>query len=144
MKRLGILVVGFFLFVSPLSHTGHAGAAEATAPGGVVLALSGGGMKGLAHIGVLRVLRDARIPVAGIVGTSMGSIVGGLAACGYTPEGIETAILETDMASLLRDDVKPSLVPPGEEGTAGGSPLLKLEFDADRKLSGPMGGMAWV
>lgn len=146
MKRLRTVVLGFIFFVSPVFLIWPAGAAGTTVPGGggVVLALSGGGMKGLAHIGVLHVLREAGIPVAGIVGTSMGSIIGGLAACGYAPEEIERAISETDMASLLRDDIKPSLVPPGEEGTANGSPLLKLEFDAGRKLSGPMGGMAGV
>ena len=53
------------------------GTAEA---GGVVLALSGGGSRGLAHIGVIEVLQEEGIPIVGIVGTIMGAISGGLVA----------------------------------------------------------------
>ncbi len=52
------------------------------------LALSGGGARGLAHIGVLRVLEENHIPIDVITGTSIGSIVGGLYASGYTAEEI--------------------------------------------------------
>nr|MCU0952954.1 patatin-like phospholipase family protein [Burkholderiaceae bacterium] len=52
----------------------------------VGLVLSGGGARGFAHIGVLRVLHELRVPVDIVTGTSMGSIVGGLYAAGYTPE----------------------------------------------------------
>ena len=55
---------------------------------GVVLALCGGGTKGLAHVGVFEVLKREHIPVAAIVGTSMGAIMGGLFATGWTPEEI--------------------------------------------------------
>lgn len=51
----------------------------------VALVLSGGGARGLAHIGVLKVLREQRVPVDIIVATSMGSIVGGAYASGQTP-----------------------------------------------------------
>ena len=53
---------------------------------GVVLVLCGGGMKGLSHLGVFEVLEREKIPVAAIIGTSMGSIMGGLYASGRTPE----------------------------------------------------------
>lgn len=49
----------------------------------VAVVLSGGGAKGMAHIGVLKVLERAGIPIDIITGTSMGSIVGGLYAIGY-------------------------------------------------------------
>ncbi len=55
----------------------------------VAIALGGGGARGAAHIGVLRVLRDAGIPLDYIVGNSMGAIVGGLYAAGVTLEDIE-------------------------------------------------------
>jgi predicted acylesterase/phospholipase RssA len=55
----------------------------------VAIALGGGGARGAAHIGVLRVLRDAGIPIDYIVGNSMGSIVGGLYAAGVKLEDIE-------------------------------------------------------
>jgi len=50
------------------------------------LALSGGGAKGIAHIGVLKVLEEAGLVPDYIAGTSMGSLVGALYAIGYTPE----------------------------------------------------------
>jgi len=58
----------------------------------IALVLSGGGARGLAHVGVLKVLRDARVPVDLIVATSMGSIVGGAYAAGLTPEEMEAQI----------------------------------------------------
>ena len=51
---------------------------------GVVLVLCGGGMKGLSHLGVFEVLEREKIPVAAVIGTSMGSIMGGLYAAGRT------------------------------------------------------------
>jgi len=56
------------------------------------LVLSGGGARGFAHIGVLKVLEENNIPIDYIVGTSMGSIVGGVYALGLTPEDIETVV----------------------------------------------------
>jgi len=56
------------------------------------LVLSGGGARGFAHIGVLKVLEENNVPVDYIVGTSMGSIIGGLYAIGLTPEEIELGV----------------------------------------------------
>ena len=50
----------------------------------VALVLSGGGAKGFAHIGVLKVLEEEGIPIDLIVGTSMGSLVGGIYSIGYS------------------------------------------------------------
>ena len=66
--------------------------AEPTARPRIALVLSGGGARGLAHIGVLKVLRDARVPIEYIVATSMGSIVGGAYAAGRTPEELEALV----------------------------------------------------
>ncbi len=60
------------------------------------LALSGGGAKGSAHIGVLKVLEANNIPVDYIAGTSIGSLVGSLYALGYDAESIEKIMLSTD------------------------------------------------
>ncbi len=68
------------------------------------LVLSGGGARGAAHIGVLKVLEAHRIPVDYIAGASMGSIVGGLYASGLTPAEIEHAIKTIDWNEVLRDD----------------------------------------
>jgi NTE family protein len=59
----------------------------------VGLVLSGGGAKGLAHIGVIRALEENNIPIDYIAGTSMGAIVGGLYAAGYTPDEMEELFL---------------------------------------------------
>ena len=58
-------------------------------PGGIVLALGGGGARGVAHLGVLEVLERERIPVAGLAGTSMGGLLGALWAAGVPLERVE-------------------------------------------------------
>lgn len=68
------------------------------------LALSGGGARGLAHVGVLKALEAEGITIDYIAGTSMGSIVGGLYAMGYDPDSIERFFMEVDWTSLLNDD----------------------------------------
>ncbi|MCL1679757.1 patatin-like phospholipase family protein [Elizabethkingia miricola] len=65
------------------------------------LSLSGGGAKGFAHIGVLKVLDSMGVKVDYISGTSMGAIIGGLYATGYTGKDIENIILNTDFYNVL-------------------------------------------
>ncbi|QTD54367.1 patatin-like phospholipase family protein [Sulfidibacter corallicola] len=67
------------------------------------LALSGGGAKGCAHIGVLKVLEDMRIPVDYVAGTSMGAVVGGMFAAGLSAEEIEAAITGMDWVDVMED-----------------------------------------
>nr|WP_298716265.1 patatin-like phospholipase family protein [uncultured Steroidobacter sp.] len=67
------------------------------------LVLGGGGARGAAHIGVLKVLERERIPIHAITGTSVGSIVGGLYAAGYSPEEIEQAIGSIDWIDIFHD-----------------------------------------
>lgn len=69
----------------------------------VGLALSGGGVRGLAQIGVLKVFEREGIPVNLIAGTSMGGIVGGLYAAGYSAEELERIALDIDWNDLLSD-----------------------------------------
>lgn len=71
----------------------------------VAVVLSGGGAKGFAHIGVLKVLEQEGIPIDIIVGTSMGSIVGGLYSIGYTADEIGNMSLTEDWTRLLSDYV---------------------------------------
>ncbi|MFE0502539.1 patatin-like phospholipase family protein [Lysobacter soli] len=70
----------------------------------VGLVLGGGGARGSAHVGVLKVLERERIPVCKVAGTSMGSIVGGLYATGYTPAEMENLIDTIDWADMFVDD----------------------------------------
>ncbi|SEC47696.1 NTE family protein [Tenacibaculum sp. MAR_2009_124] len=71
----------------------------------VGLVLSGGGAKGFAHVGVLKELEKAGLQIDYIGGTSMGAIVGGLYAAGYSPDQIEKVIKEADFMKLLQDEV---------------------------------------
>jgi NTE family protein len=67
------------------------------------LALSGGGARGAAHVGVLKVLEELRVPVHCIAGTSMGSVVGGAFAAGTTPAEMEKVINTTDWNAVFTD-----------------------------------------
>ena len=67
------------------------------------LVLSGGGAKGFAHIGVLKVLEEAGIKIDYIGGTSMGSIIGGLYASGYNAAQIDSIFKKTDFDELIND-----------------------------------------
>ncbi len=69
------------------------------------LALSGGGAKGAAHVGVLKYLEQQQIPVDYIAGTSIGAYVGGLYAMGYQASDIEQIMRQLDWHSGYRDTV---------------------------------------
>lgn len=68
------------------------------------LVLSGGGARGAAHIGVLKVLEELRIPIHAIAGTSMGSLVGGSYAAGLSPQELERRVTQVDWDALFNDD----------------------------------------
>ena len=69
----------------------------------VALVLSGGGARGFAHIGVLRALQELRVPVDIVVGTSMGSVVGGAFAAGSSVEQLEQLVRRTDWPAVVAD-----------------------------------------
>ncbi len=69
----------------------------------VAVVLSGGGAKGMAHIGVLKVLEKAGIPVDIITGTSMGSIIGGLYAIGYNANALDSMVRVQDWSYVITD-----------------------------------------
>lgn len=71
----------------------------------VGLVLSGGGAKGLAHIGALKVIEEAGVKIDYIGGTSMGAIVGALYASGYTAIELDSIFKTTDFSKLIQDDV---------------------------------------
>jgi NTE family protein len=89
------------LAASPLMP---AGASETAARPKVGLVLSGGGARGAAHIGVIKVLEELRVPIDCIAGTSMGSIVGGLYASGMTVKEMEQALTSIDWGDVFDDD----------------------------------------
>ena len=69
----------------------------------VGLVLSGGGAKGIAHVGVIKVLEELGIPIDYIGGTSMGSIIGGLYAYGYSAHELDSILTHADWGLLLSD-----------------------------------------
>lgn len=71
----------------------------------VAVVLSGGGSNGLAHVGVLRALEEDSIPIDFIAGTSMGAIVGGLYAAGYSPVTIEQLLTDEDFINDIQGEL---------------------------------------
>lgn len=69
----------------------------------VAVVLSGGGAKGVAHIGALKVIEKAGIPVDIVTGTSMGSIIGGLYSCGWDAQRLDSMVRRQDWTFLLSD-----------------------------------------
>ena len=65
------------------------------------LVLSGGGARGFAHIGVLKVLEELRVPIDCIAGTSMGAVVGGAYAAGIAPDEMEKRVAKLEWDDLL-------------------------------------------
>jgi len=82
-------------------------AAAAPAPASrprIGLALSGGGARGVAHVGVLQVLEEHRIPIDYIAGTSMGAVVGGLYATGMPVARLDSVVRAMDWLAAFSDD----------------------------------------
>lgn len=71
----------------------------------VGVVLSGGGAKGMAHIGALKVIEQAGIPIDYVVGTSMGSIIGGLYSIGYSSGQLDSMVRRQDWTFLLSDKI---------------------------------------
>lgn len=72
----------------------------------VAVVLSGGGARGMAHIGALKVIEEAGIPIDYVVGTSMGSIIGGLYSIGYTSTQLDSMVKKQDWMFLLSDRIR--------------------------------------
>mgnify|MGYP002622669896 CR=1 FL=1 len=72
----------------------------------VGLVLGGGGAKGSAHIGVLKYLEEVGIPISFVAGTSMGSIIGGLYAMGYTPDEMADIISHMDWSTYMSNTIQ--------------------------------------
>ncbi len=89
-------------FESQAASQQLSGSSPATRPR-ICLVLSGGGARGMAHIGVLKVLEDLKIPIDCIAGTSMGAIVGGLYASGMTAQKIDATMRSVDWQEAFRD-----------------------------------------
>lgn len=98
----------------------------------VGVVLGGGGAKGFAHIGVLKVLEEAGVPIDYVAGTSMGAIVGGLYAIGYSAAEIDSLVRLQDWMKLLSDKVERSHKTFPEKESSE-QYVLSLPFGKDKK-----------
>ena len=96
-------IAALALSAAPSLAIAPAAAPEDEARPRVGLVLSGGGARGAAHVGVLRVLEELRVPVDYVVGTSIGAVVGGLYASGSSPQTIRGSFEEVDWEDLFTD-----------------------------------------
>jgi len=92
------------------------------------LALSGGGLRGVAQIGVLKVLEENNIPVDYIVGTSIGAVIGGLYASGYSPDEIWDITRSFNWSNALNDAPKRSTLFLGEKQKRGRA-IIQFRMD---------------
>ncbi len=95
-------VVAACLLFAALSLAGAQAAGGAPRPR-VALVLSGGSALGIAHVGVIRELEKAGIPIDMVLGTSMGSLVGGLYAAGYSPDALRSFVTGLDWNALFTE-----------------------------------------
>ncbi|KQC30822.1 patatin-like phospholipase family protein [Flagellimonas eckloniae] len=100
MKNILALLIFVFFGVLGISQT-----TDQKESRKIGLVLSGGGAKGLAHIGALKVIEEAGVKIDYIGGTSMGAIVGALYASGYSAQELDSIFRVTDFSSLIQDNV---------------------------------------
>jgi len=103
MQKIIRVIISSIIFVCDISLPISLYSREPASTPRVGLVLSGGGARGAAHIGVLKVFEELHVPVYCIVGTSMGSIVGGLYSSGVEIEELERIIVETDWDMVMTD-----------------------------------------
>ena len=120
----------------------RAQAVDASARPRIGLVLSGGGARGLAHVGVLKVLERAGVPVDVIAGTSMGAIIGGLYASGMTAEQLEAELLKIDWDAVFSNRVgRPLLSQRRKEEDFEVSPVIEIGM-RDGELRAPLGAIS--
>src|SRR3954471_494378 len=98
-----VVVAALTLGPSGASLAQRAAESKAATTPRIGLVLSGGGARGLAHVGVLKVLEELRVPVHCVTGTSMGAIVGGSYAAGTPPAELEAFVRKADWNEVFRD-----------------------------------------
>ncbi|WP_290871428.1 patatin-like phospholipase family protein [Aquabacterium sp.] len=106
------------------------------------LVLSGGGARGLAHVGVLKVLERERIPVDMVAGTSMGAIVGGLFASGMSAQAVEDEVLKLDWDNVFASRVdRQNLNQRRKEQDFDVSPVVEVGIGSDG-VKAPLGSVS--
>lgn len=123
MKKKTLIIILVVVFI--LSF-GFLGAQERPK---VALVLSGGGAKGLAHIPIIEEIERLGIPIDMVLGTSMGSLVGGLYSAGYSPRDMRDLIDQNSLIGALAISVVPPLYAPLQTFQKSRENLFSFEFD---------------
>jgi len=105
-----IKLILWIMIAAALSMAGNvqAGAPDPEGRPRIGLVLSGGGARGMAHVGVIQVLEEMKIPIYCIAGTSMGAIVGGLYAAGMSPAEMEKFVTSMEWNDAFKDKPPPN------------------------------------
>ena len=101
MKRIILFLLACLCLVNAQAQGKHKNIKVAPPRPKVGVVLGGGGAKGASHIGVLKYLEELGIPIDYVAGTSMGSIIGGLYAMGYSPDELAQLIAEMDWSQYV-------------------------------------------
>ncbi|HKK60853.1 MAG TPA: patatin-like phospholipase family protein [Salinivirga sp.] len=117
MKQLLVLIL--IVFLTPLILSGQSPVNDSTQRPKIGLVLSGGGAKGMAHVGFLKVMEEVGIEPDFITGTSMGSIVGGLYSIGYSADEIGDLLRNQNWNEVLSNDIKLSDISINEKDSYG-------------------------
>lgn len=136
-RKVSIILLAIFIIFSDRTEINASETEDMTRPK-IGLVLSGGGAKGVAHIGVLKVLEEAEIPIDYISGTSMGAIIGGLYSIGYTAAELDSMVREQDWMFLLTDQIQRPYRSFDSKFNKEHY-LVNIPLGRDRKLSTPSG-----
>ncbi|MEM1248753.1 MAG: patatin-like phospholipase family protein [Acidobacteriota bacterium] len=145
MTRRSQLVAALFCLAcfasASRAQTAEAATEPAPGPGGsdrpkIGVAFAGGGAKGCAHIGVLQVFEEMGIPVDYVAGTSMGSVVGGLYAAGYSADSLSDLVVGIDWGQAMRDR-------PARKDLAFRRKQDNLRYPIDLELGVREGRLSW-
>lgn len=134
--RLRVLLLSL-IFLFPTAVYPQATGNETHRPK-IALVLSGGGAKGFAHIGVLKILEEEGLPIDLIVGTSMGSLVGGIYSIGYNASELEELVKSLDWENTLTDEI-PRAFHSKNDQLLKQRYIFSLPFSGHKKLSLPQG-----
>ncbi len=136
-RTVSIILLAIFIIFFDRTEINASETEDCTRPK-IGLVLSGGGAKGVAHIGVLKVLEEAEIPIDYISGTSMGAIIGGLYSIGYTAAELDSMVREQDWMFLLTDQIQRPYRSFDSKFNKEHY-LVNIPLGRDRKLSTPSG-----
>ncbi|MCK5841726.1 MAG: patatin-like phospholipase family protein [Candidatus Sabulitectum sp.] len=106
MLRIALSIFLLFTLTAPSSI---AKSPPSTSPPGVALVLAGGGARGLAHVGFLKALEENNIRISAIAGTSMGALMAGLYACGYSAEQLDSLTSGMNWTQLFSSAPEPGM-----------------------------------